>query len=105
MFRIILSGAFIISVAVAVLLIGALVYRAYCQHQNSRALRIDTSVGIDEEMFVSIGGIDQWIQIRGESRDNPVILVLHGGPGFSYIPFTANFRSWERQFTVVQWDQ
>jgi pimeloyl-ACP methyl ester carboxylesterase len=37
-------------------------------------------------------------------RDNPVLLVLHGGPGWPNAVFTLPLRSWEREFTVVQWD-
>jgi pimeloyl-ACP methyl ester carboxylesterase len=105
MFRFIQLGAFIISFLIMATIIGALSYRAYCQNQNARTLKITAPEGIAEEMFVKIGGIEQWVQIRGENRKNPVLLILHGGPGFSYMPFTANFRSWEKQFTVVQWDQ
>ena len=56
-------------------------------------------------MYVKIGGIDQWIQIRGEDRGNPVILFVHGGPGRSTIPISSGWQPWERYFTVVQWDQ
>jgi pimeloyl-ACP methyl ester carboxylesterase len=56
-------------------------------------------------MYVKIGGIDQWIQIRGQDRDNPVLLCLHGGPGATWLPLTAVFAPWEKDFTVVQWDQ
>jgi pimeloyl-ACP methyl ester carboxylesterase len=54
---------------------------------------------------VKIGGIDQWIGIRGEDKDNPVLLVIHGGPGSSYSIFTPHLRAWEELFTIVQWDQ
>jgi pimeloyl-ACP methyl ester carboxylesterase len=54
---------------------------------------------------VRIGGIDQAIQVRGEDRANPVILILHGGPGISMMALTPAFKSWEKYFTVVQWDQ
>ena len=60
---------------------------------------------INEQRFLSINGVEQWIQIRGESEDNPVLLVLHGGPGSPYAVFTPLIRSWERHFTVVQWDR
>jgi pimeloyl-ACP methyl ester carboxylesterase len=76
-----------------------------CQNQNNQTSVIHAPEMVNEEMFVKIGGINQWVQIRGERRDNPVLLVLHGGPGFSYIPFTTNFRPWEKYFTIVQWDQ
>src|SRR5919106_1953344 len=59
----------------------------------------------NEQAFVQIGGIEQWISIRGQNRDNPVILVLHGGPGVSNAPFAPAFIPWEKDFTIVQWDQ
>jgi pimeloyl-ACP methyl ester carboxylesterase len=61
---------------------------------------------VAEAMFVPIGGIDQWITIKGEDRDNPVVLVLHGGPGDAWSPFAdAMFAGWEKDFTMVEWDQ
>lgn len=56
-------------------------------------------------MYTSIGGIEQWIQIGGDSPDNPVLLFLHGGPGASTRMAAAAWKSWERYFTVVHWDQ
>ena len=85
---------------------GATAYRAYCQQQNGNALKIQTRNGIDESMFVSIGGLNQWLQIRGEDQANPIILFLHGGPALSMIPFTyRTMRPWEKDFTIVHWDQ
>jgi pimeloyl-ACP methyl ester carboxylesterase len=60
---------------------------------------------INEQRYVRAGGIEQWIQIRGEDRDNPVLLVLHGGPGSPYALFTPLIREWEKHYTVVQWDR
>lgn len=80
-------------------------YRAWRQHQYEMALEIDSPGGIQEARFVEIGGIEQWIQIRGQDRRNPVILILAGGPGNSLAPLTPVFRDWEDWFTVVQWDQ
>lgn len=60
---------------------------------------------INEQHYLTIGGVEQWIQIRGENAANPVLLVLHGGPGSPYAVFTPLIRSWERHFTVVQWDR
>lgn len=63
------------------------------------------AVGIDQSSFVSIGGIDQWISIEGEDRANPVLLVVHGGPGEAQWPAREKYKAWEKSFTVVQWDQ
>ncbi len=61
---------------------------------------------LKEEGFVRIGGIDQWITIKGENKRNPVILFLHGGPGDAWSPFADSwFSTWEKDFTLVQWDQ
>lgn len=65
----------------------------------------NSSAAIDETSFVSIGGIDQWISIKGENRDNPVLLVVHGGPGESQWPVADKYESWGKVFTVVLWDQ
>ena len=51
------------------------------------------------------GGIDQWVSIRGSDRRNPVLLYMHGGPGYVSIPMSWWFnRGWEEYFTIVQWD-
>jgi pimeloyl-ACP methyl ester carboxylesterase len=84
---------------------AGLTYRAIRQRRCAEALAIRTPNGVAEGMFVRIGGIDQWISIRGENVDNPILLVLAGGPGMSYVSFAPVFRSWEQYFTVVQWDR
>jgi pimeloyl-ACP methyl ester carboxylesterase len=98
-------GAIVAAAAVAAVPIaGGLAYRKSRQHGVAQALVIDTPKRIVEERFVRVGEIDQWIQIRGEDRDNPVLLVLHGGPGWPNAVFTLPLRPWEQHFTVVQWD-
>ncbi len=84
---------------------GALGYRAYRQHQVAKDFPAPSPAGITDERFVKIGGIDQWIQIHGEDVHNPVLLMLHGGPGISFVSQRARFWKWEKFFTVVQWDQ
>jgi len=89
---------------VGVPIAGGLAYRKSHQRKVAQALVINTPNGIVEERFVRVGGVDQWIQIRGEDRGNPVLLVLHGGPGWPNAVFTHPLRPWEQHFTVVQWD-
>ena len=68
--------------------------------------RIVSPNGVDERIKLRIGGIDQWVSIRGRDRRNPILLFLHGGPGSVTMPVSYTFQSpWEDYFTVVQWDQ
>ncbi|MGN7840274.1 alpha/beta fold hydrolase [Stenotrophomonas sp. 22385] len=68
--------------------------------------RVVADGGIERLESVRIGGIDQWVSIRGNDRRNPVLLMLHGGPGWVAMPTSWYFqRGWEEYFTVVQWDQ
>lgn len=82
-----------------------LAHRRMRQVSIAAKLKIESVCGLAEESFLPIGGIDQWISIRGEDRNNPVLLLIHGGPGSSYSIFTPHLRSWEEHFTIVQWDQ
>jgi pimeloyl-ACP methyl ester carboxylesterase len=101
-----LRAAIIILIGVAAVLIGAgLAWRAIRQNAIARSQVIRTPNGIEEALYVRLGGIDQWVQIRGEDRANPVLLVLHGGMATSYVPLTPKFQAWEKDFTVVQWDR
>lgn len=96
---------FSLAALLVIAVVALLVLRAHRQHVIAKAIAIHTVNGIDEAMYVKIGGIDQWIQIRGQDRENPVILCLHGGPGGSWLGNTTVFLPWEKEFTVVQWDQ
>jgi len=60
---------------------------------------------IDEEGFVRIGGIEQWVGIRGRDRTRPVLLFLHGGPCDAQSPHLSLFAPWEERYVVAQWDQ
>ncbi len=70
------------------------------------ARKILTPNGVERLEKVRIGGIDQWVSVRGNDRKNPVLLYIHGGPGYVSIPMSWWFtRDLEEYFTVVQWDQ
>ena len=93
-------------VVVLALVVGCgLGYRAWRQHEGEAAMRIASPNGIDDALFVELGGVPQWVTIRGQDRTNPVILLLHGGPGSAIAGLAPAFVPWERDFTVVQWDQ
>jgi pimeloyl-ACP methyl ester carboxylesterase len=72
--------------------------------RNARA--IPGGEGIEELRAVQIGGIPQWISVRGHDRRNPILLFIHGGPASTEMPVSWMYQSaWEDYFTVVQWDQ
>ncbi|MBC5775306.1 alpha/beta hydrolase [Pontibacter sp. KCTC 32443] len=61
---------------------------------------------VNEEKFISIGGIEQWVTISGEDKTKPVILFLHGGPGSTMSQYDdAIYGHWKKDFVLVYWDQ
>jgi proline iminopeptidase len=72
----------------------------------ANARKIVTPNGVERLEKVRIGGIDQWVSVRGADRRNPVLLYIHGGPGYVSIPMSWWFsRGLDEYFTVIQWDQ
>jgi pimeloyl-ACP methyl ester carboxylesterase len=85
--------------------LGPVLIRPLNRRWEAKKLIISAPNEVDEQRYVRIGGIDQWMTIRGENRDNPALLFLHGGPGAGHTMFNSLTRAWERHFTIVQWDQ
>ncbi len=85
---------------------SATIYRFLAQRNIAQSRAIHSPGGINTLERVSIGGVEQWIAVRGQSVKNPILLFLHGGPGTAFIPIARAFQDpWEKYFTVVQWDQ
>jgi pimeloyl-ACP methyl ester carboxylesterase len=81
-------------------------YFDFVRARNVKDYAISTRNRVEEAKYIKIGGIEQWVTIRGEDRANPAVLVLHGGPGDATNPWGyAGFRTWLKTYTVVQWDQ
>ena len=81
----------------AALSVGCAASRGSVEHQ--------APTRIEDARFVSLGGIDQWITIRGDDVRRPILLLLHGGPGDVQSPFVSAYGPYERAFVLVQWDQ
>lgn len=61
---------------------------------------------IAEAGYLRLGGVEQWVMIRGESVANPPLVLLHGGPGLSETFLFRRFLApLEKRFTLVYWDQ
>ncbi|MBN1920689.1 MAG: alpha/beta hydrolase [Anaerolineae bacterium] len=68
--------------------------------------RIVAPGGIQESFTVPVGGINQWVNTRGQDRANPLLLFIHGGPASPAMPTQWMVqRPIEEYFTVVNWDQ
>ncbi len=85
--------------------IGVVVWRFCLQRATASRLIIVSPPGIASLEKIRLGGVEQWIQIRGDDRAKPILLFLHSGPGFPEMPFSHVNDALEKDFIVVQWDQ
>lgn len=102
----------ILSILISCCLPALAQQQVYPMQRDSIAARIadlqaiHTPNGIDLMEEVSINGTKQWISIRGLNKDNPILLVVHGGPGSAMMGMSwAYQKPWEDFFTVVNWEQ
>lgn len=64
------------------------------------------SGSIAELEAVELGGVRQWILVRGRDHKRPILLFLHGGPGMpSMYLHHGMSRRLEEDFVVVHWDR
>jgi len=62
--------------------------------------------GINTLEKQNLGGVDQWVSIRGENRDAPMLLFIHGGPGSANLDkLRQQVPELEQHFVVVTYDQ
>jgi pimeloyl-ACP methyl ester carboxylesterase len=87
------------------LLLGLLAGLVLWKSLPARTASLAGPDAIAELVPARIGGMTQWILIRGEDRKNPILLWLHGGPGSAQMPIHAATAGLERDFVVVHWDQ
>ncbi|NIS83513.1 MAG: alpha/beta fold hydrolase [Anaerolineales bacterium] len=84
--------------------ISLLMYRVYLE----KSTEIETPNGISSLEEITLGGLKQWIFIRGTDQNNPVLLFLHGGPGAPLLGMSSS-RKYDaemiKHFTIVHWDQ
>jgi pimeloyl-ACP methyl ester carboxylesterase len=72
----------------------------------SRTSPIDGDNSLAYIQGIKLGGVKQYIMVRGKDINNPILLFLHGGPGYAQISFASKYQSeLEDHFIVVNWDQ
>ncbi len=73
---------------------------------NSIKNSISTEKGIQESTYIDVNGIQQYVQIRGENTDNPVMIFIHGGPASPMVYISAYYqKELEADLTIINYDQ
>jgi pimeloyl-ACP methyl ester carboxylesterase len=63
-------------------------------------------VAVNEKSLISLGGEKQYVEITGASNLKPVLLFIHGGPGWPQTPFLRYYNAdIAKNFILVSWDQ
>lgn len=89
----------ILLIAVSVFIIGGRNLN-YFKHYRM------TAHGVDEGTYVTLGGQEQYVLMRGMNSSNPVMIYLHGGPSSPDTYVTYGFTDYLiNDYTVVAWDQ
>ena len=61
---------------------------------------------ISEERTMVLGDVEQHVLLRGKDKTNPLLVFVHGGPGFSTTAFLrTNNAALEDDFVVAYWEQ
>jgi len=95
-----------LAAAIALVSFGSPAFATSPNEIMKNARHLVTKDAVDEQGLISIGGIPQWVSVRARHRGAPILLFLHGGPGFTVSPVSYYYlRDLEEYFTVVQWDQ
>ncbi len=62
--------------------------------------------GVDEQSYITLGGMEQYVLMTGRDVKNPVIIYLHGGPASPDTFCTYSFADeLTEDYTFVCWDQ
>lgn len=100
----ILTYVLMLLIAVFVLLLAAILS---ARAVNRIRTRVRGKNSIHENAYVELNGQEQYINIRGTDRNNPVMIFLHGGPGgpMSFAAPVTYQIELEKRYTIINWDQ
>lgn len=54
---------------------------------------------------IKLGNFPQSVIVRGTNEANPIMIHLHGGPGYPLYPFLKEMKPLEKMYTMVYWEQ
>ena len=65
---------------------------------------VENSISTIEK--IKLGGVEQYLIIRGFDLTKPVLLLLHGGPGTPELGYVKKYNpKLEKEFVVIYWEQ
>jgi len=77
-----------------------------CNDRNNHSQSKGHSKSVQEKTFVVLGGEEQYVEMTGASDELPVLLFLHGGPGWPQTPYLRYFNGdLTKEMILVSWDQ
>lgn len=92
-----------------ILLLVSVVLLMGCQNQNKKdgqEKQSESTKPVQEKTFVELGGEKQYVEMTGSSDQLPVLLFLHGGPGWPQTPHLRYFNAdLTEEMILVSWDQ
>jgi len=91
-------------IVILLLYIILMLYKSYLRILT----KIKTPNGVSALEQIELGGLKQWIFIRGTDQKNPVMIFLHGGPGEPALGMSSSRKldaELIKHLTVVHWDQ
>ncbi len=105
-----LNGRQILIIGSLTILVGLGLFACWASHGSTPAFidsegnRIPQSVA--EERWMTLGGVEQYVLIRGINRNAPILVNVHGGPGMTERAlYRFHNAALEEHFVVVYWDQ
>lgn len=104
--EVILGVVFGIILAVGILIFLILTVIIGFRNYHYMKCFLSAENGVYEGSYVMLEDQEQYLQIRGENTENPVIIYLHGGPASPDSLATYTFtRHLADEYTVICWDQ
>lgn len=90
-------------------LTGLVLLMASCgggeNREKNLARRVD-SLSVNTRGYLMLGGESQYVETFGTSQDLPLLLFIHGGPGWPQTPMLRHLNAdLGKHFIVATWDQ
>ena len=95
-----------LGIALALIICGTFTFFIAGRNINQIKRAISYKDGVNEQLYLELTDQKEYVTIAGKSKDNPIIISLHGGPG---APTTYVDYCWQDlltdDFTIVCWDE